>query len=186
MFASLKKKMIKAKETMKRFADNHRRDISFKVGDWVLVKLRPHRQTSVKGESYSKLAKCFYGPYQILERIGNVAYKIKFPDNSHIHPVFHCSLLKPCPYSLATAFKGVELPPTTVNDYPIISLLVILDSKWEHSEPEVQLMVLVHWEGLSLDDTSWENWNKLKADYHLEDKVLLDVGRNVIDQQAHQ
>jgi hypothetical protein len=39
--------------------------------------------------------------------------------------------------------------------------------------------VLVQWQGLPADDTSWEDWENLKADYHLEDKVLLDDVGNV-------
>ncbi|PNX66846.1 hypothetical protein L195_g063243, partial [Trifolium pratense] len=34
-------------------------------------------------------------------------------------------------------------------------------------------MVLVQWNGLPTEDTSWEDWNTLKLDYHLEDKVIL-------------
>ena len=61
---------------MKIVADRHRRDHEFKVGDWVLVKLRPHRQTSAAGNIYSKLAKRYYGPFQVTELMGKVAYKL--------------------------------------------------------------------------------------------------------------
>lgn len=114
---------------MKQFVENHRHDISFKVGEWVIVKLRLHQQTLVKGKPHSKLAKRFYGPYQILEKIGHMAYKLKLLDNSCIHPVFHCSLLKPCLHPSKAVINGFELPPTIVDDYPIISPLVILNSK---------------------------------------------------------
>ncbi|KAJ1420259.1 hypothetical protein SESBI_14391 [Sesbania bispinosa] len=35
--------------------------------------------------------------------------------------------------------------------------------------------VLIQWQGLSPDDTSWEYWDALQEDYHLEDKVLLEA-----------
>ncbi|MCO5612399.1 hypothetical protein L7F22_066666 [Adiantum nelumboides] len=42
-----------------------------------------------------KLAKRYYGPFQILLRINETAYKLKLPANWHIHNAFHVSLLKP-------------------------------------------------------------------------------------------
>ena len=51
---------------------------------------------------YMKLAKKHYGPFQILSRINEMAYRLKLPANWHIHNAFHISLLKP--------FKGD--PPT--------------------------------------------------------------------------
>ena len=80
---------------MKLHADNHRKEVSFRIGDWVMVKLCPHCQLSAVGSSYSKLPKCFYGPFKIVEQIGNIAYKLELPEGSRIHPIFHYSILKP-------------------------------------------------------------------------------------------
>lgn len=41
-----------------------------------------------------KLSPRFYGPFEIMDRVGTVAYKLKMPSYSKIHPVFHVSLLK--------------------------------------------------------------------------------------------
>ena len=93
VFAKIRKKLLKAQEGMKHIADAKRRDATFNPRDWVIVKLRPHRQTSASRNttSYSKLAKRYYDPYQILERIGKVVYKLQLPEGACIHPVFHCS-----------------------------------------------------------------------------------------------
>lgn len=57
-----------------------------------MIKLCPHRQVTTASEPFTKLAKHFYGPFQILEKIGKVAYKLKLLEESHIHPIFHCSI----------------------------------------------------------------------------------------------
>ena len=44
---------------------------------------------------YAKLAKRYYGPFQILERINETSYRLKLPSTWHIHNAFHASLLKP-------------------------------------------------------------------------------------------
>ena len=76
----LHRKLLKDQSQMKTNADRHRRDQEFQVGDWVLIKLRPQRQVSVTGTTYSKLSKRYYGPFQIVERMGTVAYKLQLPE----------------------------------------------------------------------------------------------------------
>lgn len=65
LLLKLKNRLEKAPVTIKVHADSKRRDVSFKVGDWVYVKLRPYRQSSVSGATYHKLSKRFYGPFQV-------------------------------------------------------------------------------------------------------------------------
>ena len=58
---------------------------------------------------YMKLAKRYYGPFQILNRINETAYRLKLPSNWHIHNTFHVSLLKP--------YKG-EVPTHPIQEEP--------------------------------------------------------------------
>lgn len=63
LHSKLQQRLKKAQETMKRYADAKRDDVSFKVGQWIYVKLRPGRQSSVIGQPHPKLSKRFFGPF---------------------------------------------------------------------------------------------------------------------------
>ena len=169
----LTRRLHRAQERMKLTADKHRRDVSFTIGDWVYVRLRPYRQTSI-APTYSKLAKRFYGPFQILECIGPVAYKLLLSESSRIHPVFHVSLLKshhdPLPASPAS------LPVNSNDNHPVVLPFAILDWKLDSSVTPPVKRVLVQWEGLPPEDASWELWDELRTLPNLEDKVVFDDG----------
>lgn len=74
MLTTLRNKLLKAQQQMKLTTNANRRDVSYAVGDWVYVKLRPYRQVSLFGAKYHKLGKRYYGPYKITEAIGPVAF----------------------------------------------------------------------------------------------------------------
>lgn len=88
----LQRRLSKAHETMKRFADAKRWDVTFTTGQWVYVKIWPFRRRLVVGLRHPKLSKRFFGPFQVLERVEQVWYRLKLPDEARIHPVFYYSL----------------------------------------------------------------------------------------------
>jgi hypothetical protein len=65
------------------------------VRDHVFLKVKANR-SSLKLGNCSKLAARYCGTFEILERIGPVAYMIALPGSMSIHNVFHVSLLKKC------------------------------------------------------------------------------------------
>jgi hypothetical protein len=78
----------------KSYADHSRRELSFEVGDFVYLKVSPMRglcRFKVRG----KLTSGFIGPFMILEKRDEVAYKLELPPQlSDVHDVFHVSQWK--------------------------------------------------------------------------------------------
>ena len=57
--------------------------------------MKPYKQISMKQKKKNnKLSPRYYGPYQIMQKIGSVAYKLELPPTTKIHLVFHVSSLK--------------------------------------------------------------------------------------------
>jgi hypothetical protein len=76
---------------MARYANRHRRDLTFEVGELVWLRT-DHLQ--LPGNLTKKLAAKWIGPYAILEVINPVAMKLKLPPEIKLHPVVHVSQLK--------------------------------------------------------------------------------------------
>ena len=70
-----------------------RRPLELKVGDHVFLKVMPKRGV-VRFDKRGKLSPRFVGPFEILERVGTVAYRLALPSMSGVHEVFHVSMLR--------------------------------------------------------------------------------------------
>lgn len=112
---------------MKQNADKKRRDCQLEVGDLALVKLQPYRQHSVALRKSQKLGMKYFGPFEVLDRIGVVAYKLKLTETARIHPVFHISVLK----KFVGSSKQPYLPlPLTMSDNGlVVKPKAVLDSR---------------------------------------------------------
>ncbi|GJV37778.1 putative reverse transcriptase domain-containing protein [Tanacetum coccineum] len=92
----IKEKLKAARDRQKRYADNRRKPLEFEVGDKVLLKVSPWNGV-MRFSKKGKLASRYVGPFEILERIGHVAYMLRLPNKlSEMHDTFHVSNLKKC------------------------------------------------------------------------------------------
>jgi hypothetical protein len=76
----------------------------------VFVKIQPYVQSTLAACANQKLSFKFYGPFQIIAKIGSVAYKLHLPLSMSIHPVFHVSQLK------AAITSGTQVSPSLPTD----------------------------------------------------------------------
>jgi hypothetical protein len=102
-----------AQSRQKSYTDHKRRELSFKVGDFVYLKVSPMRGLfcfKVRG----KLTPRFIGPFKILEKRCEVAYQLELPSQlSDVHDVFHVSQLKKC---LRVPEEQIPMEDLDVND----------------------------------------------------------------------
>ena len=85
--------MKKAHDRQKKNADQRRREVVFAVGDMVYLKVSAQKGKDHFGK-VGKLAVRFIGPYWIIGRVGEVAYRLELPEDMNLHPVFHVSMLR--------------------------------------------------------------------------------------------
>lgn len=110
--------LVRAQDRMIHFADKKRSELSYDIDDWVFVKLRPYQQHSVALKRHQKLRMKYFGPFQVLQKLGSVAYKLQLLATARIHPVFHASILKKC-FGDPTRSLG-PLPLLTIKESPCL------------------------------------------------------------------
>ncbi|GKD30591.1 putative mitochondrial protein [Tanacetum coccineum] len=132
----------RAQDIMVSLANKNITDRSFEVGTWVFLLLQPHRQVTVRQGQYHKLSSKYFGPFQIIEKVGKVAYKLQLPSHSLIHPIFHVSQLKECKGDI----NNVRELPICDNDGQLTVVLVaILERRLGKVNNKPEVFVLVRW-----------------------------------------
>jgi hypothetical protein len=110
---------------------------------------------------FPKLSYKYFGPYQVLERIGAVAYKLQLPALAQVHPVFHVSQLKPFIANYSPVYS--ELPPAPDLAASATWPEEILDRRLVRDGHAATVQVLIKWSSLSRDEATWEDYNLLKT-----------------------
>ncbi|GJZ71853.1 putative reverse transcriptase domain-containing protein [Tanacetum coccineum] len=94
--SQIKDRLKAARDRQKIYADKRRKPLEFSVGEYVLLKVSPWKGVVRFGKK-GKLAPRFVGPFEIIERIGPVAYRLRLPEELNgVHDTFHVSNLKKC------------------------------------------------------------------------------------------
>ena len=141
-----------AKNRWSKHADAHRRDVNYKVGDMVLLSTK---HITLKSPGTRKLLPRWIGPFSVLKRIGELAYRLDLPDSmQRIHPVFHVSKLKPYHED-----GRVQPPPAPIEiegelEYEVEN---IIDKKViKHKRRPDVVQYLINEKGYGHEHNSWE------------------------------
>ena len=160
----IRQRIQTAQERQKSYADLHRRDESFNVGDHVFLRVSPWKGVTRFGKR-GKLNPRFIGPFEILDRIGTVAYRLALPPSmSRIHNVFHISMLRKYvkdPNHVIELEPDVIAEDLTYEEVPV----KILDKKEQILRSKVIPQVKVLWRNQDTEEMTWELESEMKSKY---------------------
>ncbi|KAK0582767.1 hypothetical protein LWI29_029332 [Acer saccharum] len=148
----IREKMKVAQNRQKSYADNQRKHFEFAAGDNVFLKVAPMKGVMRFGKK-GKLSPIFVGPFEILERIGDLAYRLALPPSlARVHNMFHVYML---PKS-----------DLTYDEVPI----QILDRKVQELRTKKISLVKVLLRNYAVEEETWECEDEIRAKYpHLFD-----------------
>ena len=156
----IRDRLKEAQSRQKCYADSKRKEIVYEVGDRVYLCVSPLRgvkRFGVKG----KLAPRFVGPYKVLERMGEVAYKLELPEGlSGVHDVFHVFQLKKCHTEMADTplrdtvpLEAIQLDGDLTYEEKLVK---ILEFASRVTCNKVIKFCKVHWSHHTKDEATWE------------------------------
>ncbi|GJU01989.1 hypothetical protein Tco_1112327 [Tanacetum coccineum] len=154
----------KAQDHSQRQAIYHSKPLEFEVGDRVLLKVSPWKGVIRFGKK-CKLAPRYVGPFEILERIGLVAYWLRLPEElSGVHDIFHVSNLKRC---LADASLHVPLDEIKVDKTLrfVEEPVEIMDCEIKSLKCSKISLVKGRWNSKRGPEFTWEREDYMKSKY---------------------
>ena len=160
----IRQRLLTAQSRQKSYADVRRRPLEFEVGDHVFLKVMPKRGV-VRFGKRGKLSSRFIGPFEILERVGTVAYRLVLPPSmSGVHEVFHVSMLRK--YTLDQAhvvdWGQIEIDTDgTFEEGPVF----IVDSRDQVLSRKTVRLVRVLWRHYGVEESTWEREDMMRANY---------------------
>ena len=112
-----------------------------------------------------KLSPRFIGPFEILERVGTIAYRLALPPSmSSVHEVFHVSMLRRYTPNPAHVVDWGEIEVDTDGTFEE-GLVCIMDSQDQVSRRKTVRLVRVLWQHRGVEDSMWERDDTMQATY---------------------
>eukprot|EP00253_Pinus_taeda_P027905 PITA_27905 len=167
-----------AQDGQKNFADKKRRFKEYQVRDHVFVRIHA-RKSSLQWNVCAKLVPWYCGPFQILARVGPVAYQLALPSHVRIHNVFHVSLFRNDVYDPKHVinWQAVQVEPKgeiQVEPLRILDRREATLRKWDITQVKVQ------WQHFRPDEATWEDEEFMRRNY----PELFMAGRHRDDVQS--
>lgn len=159
--------LIKAQERINKYANKKRTEREFAVGDMAYLKIQPYRHTSLNLHRSLKLHPKFYGPFRVMENIGQVAYKLLLPNGCQLHPMFHVSQLKK--HLGSKVIPSPELPLVDNEGNLKVYPAAILERRVVPRNNEPIIQWLIQWINLPHEAATWEDTDfiaKVFPDFH--------------------
>ena len=160
----IRQRLLTAQSRQKSYANVRRRTLEFEVRDHVFLKVMPKRGV-VRFGKRGKLSPRFIGPFEILERIGTVEYRLALPPSmSGVHKVFHVSMLQkytPDPAHVVDWGRIEVDMDGTFEEGPVC----ILDSRDQVLRHKTMRLVLVLWRHYGVEESTWEREDTMRATY---------------------
>ena len=163
MLRRLKENLSQAQARMKKYADMKRSERQLAVGDMVYLKMQPYRTAAFGLKQALKLTSKFYGPFKILARVGNVAYRLLLPDNVGIHLVFHVSQLKK--HCGKDAIPSSDLPLVGEDGRIKTDPAAVLETRAMPRHQQLVTQWLIQWINLLKENASWEDADFIKSTF---------------------
>ena len=158
--------LLTTQSWQKSYADVRRRPLEFKVGDHVFLKVMPKRGV-VRFGKRGKLSPRFIGPFEILERVSIVAYRLALPPSmSGFHEVFHVFILWRHTLDPAHVVDWGEIEVDTDGTFEE-GLVCIMDSRDQVLRRKTVRLVRVLWQHRGVEESSWEREDTMRATYPL-------------------
>ena len=160
----IQKGLLTAQSKQKNYADRQRRPLEFEVGDHVFLKVMPKRGV-VRFGKQGKLVSRYIGPFEVLERVGTVAYRLALPPSlSGVHEVFHVSMLRKYTLDLTHVVDWGGIIVDTDGTFEEGSTR-ILDSRDQVLRRKTLWLVKVLWQHRGVEEATWEHEDTMRATY---------------------
>ena len=160
----IRQRLLTAQSRQKSYANVRRRPLEFEVRDHVFLKVMPKRGV-VRFSKRRKLLPRFIRPFEILERVGIVAYRLALPPSmSSVHEVFHVSMLQRYTPDPAHVVDWGEIEVDTDGTFEE-GPVCIMDNQNQVLRRKTVRLVRVLWQHRGVEESTWERQDTMRATY---------------------